>query len=516
MFADNNLRVDITMNKKPTYEELEQRIKKLKQESLKQRQVEEVLRKRENNFQFIYDVVGSVIFQIAVEPNDCFRFVTINQSFLDATGLTKKQIVGKRIEEVIPEPSCALVLEKYKESIQLKKPVNWEETSVYPSGVKTGDVTIIPVFNEEKACTHLIGSVHDITERKKTEELLRRQAQVIDQIHDCVIMTDLDGYITFWNNGAFRLYGYTPEEAIGKNVSLLYYKKDLKVLENDVIRPLLGKGEHDLELKVRHKTGKDMIVHLSLSLLRDSGDNITGMVGYTLDITKRKKAEKELLEYQKKLRSLASKLSLTEERERRKIATELHDYIGQSLAMSKIKLKKFQESISSADQVQPLEEINQYIEEAMQHTRSIMSELSPHMLYDLGFESAIEWLIEQFQKKHKIVFSLKYNSRIKLLNNHVSSTLFQSVRELLVNVVKHAQAHSVEVSIQRDGKDIRINVIDDGVGFDVPETIYSKSITSGFGVFNIREQLESINGRLEVESKPSKGTRITLVAPLQR
>jgi PAS domain S-box-containing protein len=118
----------------------------------------------EERLSLIYESTADILFYIEVEPDDCFRFVSINQSFLEATGLTREQIIGKRIEEVIPEPSVWMVLDNYKKAIKENRIVRWEETSDYPSGKKIGEVSIAPVLNEKGICTHLVGSVHDITD----------------------------------------------------------------------------------------------------------------------------------------------------------------------------------------------------------------------------------------------------------------------------------------------------------------------------------------------------------------
>ncbi len=137
-------------------------------------QADEALRKSEQQLSVIYDSIGDVLYYMAVEPDDCFRFLSINQSFLDVTGLTEEQIVGKRIEEVIPEPSVWMVRDNYKKAIEENRIVRWEETSEYPTGVKIGEVSIAPIFDDNGICTHLIGSVHDITERKQAEMLLKK------------------------------------------------------------------------------------------------------------------------------------------------------------------------------------------------------------------------------------------------------------------------------------------------------------------------------------------------------
>ncbi len=131
-------------------------------------------------------------------------------------------------------------------------------------------------------------------ERKQSEEALQQQAQILDQIHDSVISTDLDGVVTSWNRGATRLFGYSNQEAVGRHISFVYREDQRKFLEQEIIRPLKKKGVHEVEVKMRKKSGEEFYAHLSLSLLRDSSNEVVGMVGYSMDITKRKKAEQDL------------------------------------------------------------------------------------------------------------------------------------------------------------------------------------------------------------------------------
>jgi chemotaxis protein methyltransferase CheR len=140
------------------------------------------LRESEERLSLIYDSTADVLFYLSVESDDCFRFLSVNTAFLKITGLTIDQIVGKRIEEVIPEPSIQLVLDNYKIAIKENRIVRWEETSAYPSGEKIGHVSVAPIVNEKGICTHLVGSVHDITDRKQAEIELREAYTEIEQL----------------------------------------------------------------------------------------------------------------------------------------------------------------------------------------------------------------------------------------------------------------------------------------------------------------------------------------------
>jgi PAS domain S-box-containing protein len=138
------------------------------------KQVEEILRRRERQISLIYDTVGDSIFNLTVEKGGEYSFSSVNQCFLSTTGLKAGQIVGQRVQDVISEPSLSMVLEKYAEAIREKKVVRWEEVSEYPTGQLIGEVSIAPVFDDSNTCIGLVGSVHDITERKQAEEEIRK------------------------------------------------------------------------------------------------------------------------------------------------------------------------------------------------------------------------------------------------------------------------------------------------------------------------------------------------------
>jgi PAS domain S-box-containing protein len=138
------------------------------------RKAENERRADEIRLSTIYNTVRDVIFVLSVESQDRYRFVSVNRRFLEITGLSEEQVVGKLFTEVIPEPAQPLVLAKYREALRSGKPASWEEVSAYPAGVRVGEVTVAPVFEAEGICTQLIGTVHDITDRKRAEEQIRQ------------------------------------------------------------------------------------------------------------------------------------------------------------------------------------------------------------------------------------------------------------------------------------------------------------------------------------------------------
>jgi signal transduction histidine kinase len=219
----------------------------------------------------------------------------------------------------------------------------------------------------------------------------------------------------------------------------------------------------------------------------------------------------ELERLNRELKSLTSQLSLAEEKERRRIAIELHDRTNETLVSSIIRLAALAKSVTDPVLVSSLNEICQLLRQLTQETRLLMFELYPPSLYYLGLEAALKELTERMMEKYGVKANFVDDARYKPADTDVKILLFQAVRELLTNVVKHAQAHAVNVSISGSGGNIRIDVQDDGVGFD-NAVISDGRQASGFGLYNLSERLRHIGGYLEAESG-SWGTRITLIVP---
>ena len=134
---------------------------------------EEKILVSEKQLSLIYSNVFDAIYYLSVEADNRFRFISVNQTFLNLTGLAENQIVDKLVDEIIPEPSLTMVTENYKKAIQQKRTIQWEEISAYPTGEKNGLVSITPLFDSNERCINLVGTVHDITERKHAEEELK-------------------------------------------------------------------------------------------------------------------------------------------------------------------------------------------------------------------------------------------------------------------------------------------------------------------------------------------------------
>jgi signal transduction histidine kinase len=234
------------------------------------------------------------------------------------------------------------------------------------------------------------------------------------------------------------------------------------------------------------------------------------------EMAERRRVEKKLLAHQEDLRSLASQLTLAEERERRRIAGYLHDQVGNNLALANLKLEELQKNGApeAAHVRSEVRQICRLMRQAIQDAHILTFQLSSPILYELGLEAALEWLLEELAKKHDIVTFFEADGRPKPLNDDVRTMLYQSVSELLVNAVKHARPRNLKVALWREGDELMVSVEDDGAGFK-PAEAASRHKRGGFGLFSIRERLKPFGGRLEVESAPGAGAQITLTAPLK-
>ncbi len=232
------------------------------------------------------------------------------------------------------------------------------------------------------------------------------------------------------------------------------------------------------------------------------------------EIAERQRATERLIAYQARLRSLARELARAEEQERRRIAVGLHDHIGQILALTKIKLGGLRQTCAGTDLAGPLDDVYALLDEVIDYSRSLTFELASPVLYELGLEAALEELAEQGEKRYAVRTTFRDDGRPKPVDEETRLILYQAVRELLFNVSKHAGASTVSIEVRRSDDTLRIDVSDDGAGFPESRSEPHAPSAGGFGLFNIREQLDHLGGRMDISSPPGGGSRVTLLAPL--
>lgn len=215
--------------------------------------------------------------------------------------------------------------------------------------------------------------------------------------------------------------------------------------------------------------------------------------------------------YRAKLQRMASELSLTEERERQNLAIDLHDNIGQLLSVAKIRLDELVDTAPAPLKL-ALQQVADLMGESVRHVRSLTVQLSPPILREVGLEAALAWLADHMRDRFKYQVSLEDDGRPKPLDADLRGLLFRAVRELLINVGKHAKASRVRIELCREDSRVAISVADDGTGFDVAKALGGQS---GFGLFSIRERLTYLQGEMVITSTRGKGTQVRLLAPLK-
>jgi len=443
------------------------------------------------------------------------RLVEVNEAICNMTGYSKDELLDKSIRDMFAPESRETALQHFDRVIA----EGWA-TGEYAYLRKNGSAGYWTVDAVKISENRFLAFVKDITDNKRAEEALRASEEKFRSIFETApnLITSIneEGIIVDCNRRVLEVLGCQKEEVIGQSISKIIHPDCLEKAEK-ALQEILATGfSYNKEYKMVRKDGSMIDVSINSSELKDRNGRHLRTLCFIDNITDRKQAEQRILENRAQLKSLASQLSLTEERERRRLATELHDQIGQSLVISKIKLDQLRESAASDEFTMALEEVCHCLTQVIQDTRMLTFDLSSPILYELGFEAAVaEWLADEVRGKHGIQTEFEDDGQLKPLDEDIRALLFRNVRELLINIVKHARAGKVKVSLRKVDEHIKVTVEDDGVGFDPVEVRARAAQRAEFGLFSIRERLEQLGGQIEIESRPRHGSRISMIAPLK-
>ncbi len=354
-------------------------------------------------------------------------------------------------------------------------------------------------------------------------------AAIVESSDDAIISKSLSGIIQSWNSAAERIFGYTKAEAVGQPVTILIPEDRLP--EETLILEKVRRGERidHFETVRMHKDGSRVFVSLTVSPIKDAAGQIIGASKSARDITERKRIEEDLKSLtfeldarvsqrthaltvsQGRLRGLATQLSLAEERVRRALATELHDYLGQLLVVCRLKLSHAKQA-TAEQRDQQLQDADRLLLDAITYTRSLVAQLSPPVLRDFGLIMGLTWLAEQM-KPHGLNVGMTLHVPVVDLSEEHAILVFQSVRELLMNIVKHACTTHATLTVDLTHGVLVVTVQDRGRGFD--PSAEPSATESHFGLFSIRERMEAVGGTLSLTSIPGEGTtaRLSLSIP---
>ncbi len=350
-------------------------------------------------------------------------------------------------------------------------------------------------------------------ERQKEAEIRLTQfySLILDTIHTGVWVADRHDSITYVNHSMETIAGIPADRLIGMNLLRDFpetnYGHFLAIYRHarEVEEPISYEAVPVQTLSGRNTYRSGWMIPLF------SGDAFDGVICTVEDITERNQAKNESIRYQEQLRTMGSMRALDEQLQRHQLATSLHDGIGQTLALARMKLGPLRASHSPGETTDLLNDLQETLDEAISATRSLTVEISPPILFQIGLEAALEGLVETFRNRHGLPVTYREEGEVKPLSEETRIFLYQSTRELLMNALKHARAASVIVACEHRDNTIVITVTDDGIGFTAPDP---GRMPDSYGLFSIAERMHHIGAKLELASVPGQGTKIALVAPL--
>jgi PAS domain S-box-containing protein len=466
------------------------------------------LKEGEERFRTLFQGAAEGILVAGIETRQ-LRYA--NPALCNMLGYSEEDLRQMRITDLHPEEASERVISEFEAQARGEKALAESVPCLRKDGT-----TIYADINSAKVlvdgCECNVGFFTDTTDRKRAEEELRESEKRFRQLSEATfeaIVLHEDGVVLRANDQFFKMFGYKPDELIGKQMlSLVVAPESLNLVK----KKITSETKKPYEYVGEKKDGTKFLVESRIKTMDYEGRNVR--VAVMRDVTVQRQFEEQLVAHREKLRSLASELSLAEERERRRIAAEVHDHIGQNLAFAKMKLAELPSSTTSANLRSAVNRITQFIDRSIQDVRALVSDLGSPVLYELGFVPAVQWLVQRTENQHGIVMDFEDDRVSKPLSDDVQVLLFQSARELLVNIAKHSKARTGKVSVSRVGDYIKVEVADDGIGFDATGVGPSVDRTRGFGLFSIHERLEPVGGAIHVESKADSGTQVTILAPL--
>jgi two-component system CheB/CheR fusion protein len=441
------------------------------------------------------------------------RIRSTNRCFQELFELRAKDCEGRHLEDLGRKELAGPAMSAFIENVRAG--ANIDRFRLRHEDPK-GDRVFLLSTRQVAGTPLVLLAFEDITENERAARAVEAAEldlrDILLHATEAILMIGANGEIVFVNHAAAAMFGYEPTELIGLAIDTLLpdTKGELHAsLHERLTAPTPRSVAADRATTGRRKDGTELPIEVVLSpATRETGPRV---VAFVTDMTERRKAEKAIADYEDKLHRMAFDAALSEERERRRIAVELHDRIGQALARAQLKLAAVRDGIAGKPRTAVDETIDLLAQSAVE-TRSLTFELSPPVLYDLGLKEALAWLAEDIEKRQGIHVELTDDDASLPLDDATRAIVFRSVRELLMNVFKHAHAPSAKVSLRRTEEGFEIAVEDRGVGFDAREPSDPKD--KGFGLLSVREQLRRLGGTLEVISEPTKGTRVNLRLPL--
>jgi len=455
------------------------------------------------------------------------RLITGNKSFLKLTGTRDlSEVAGKEYGELFQgllekNPAIGFMKEEGEAMFLARGSSIESEFSLLDDDGKRRFFLSrkFPIFESAGPVLAIATIARDITGIKSAqlamEESHKKCQLLFENASDKVFLIEVDdnmmpGRFLDINKAVSSSLQYTREELLCMTV------RDIDFPENwarvpGLMKILLTEKHHTFETAHRKKDGRVLPVEVSAHLFTLGEKQV--ILAISRDISARKRREQDLIYYQKRLQALSSEICFVEERERRKIASKLHDSISQNLATSKLRLELMASRSGDPSVREEIGKIIPTLEKTLSSTRNLMFDLSPPVLYELGFKAALEWLGEAVEREHGLKVHVTGQDLPGELDDDIRSFLFRAVQELVTNVIRHARAEVVQIRVFTVGKDIAIKVRDNGEGIDPEKVMDREKICNTFGLFSIRERIRSLGGTMIVQRPEDGGTQVTLSLP---
>jgi PAS domain S-box-containing protein len=376
-----------------------------------------------------------------------------------------------------------------------------------------------PIYNNKNKIIGRRGVSQDITEQQltrnkieKTEEMYRLLA---DNSNDLIFLQEPDSTFQYVSPSIINILGYEQSDILDKKVFDFLNKDDVEPLKKAMKKGLFRVKLMDAyTLRVRHKEGHFVWLEFLTSPTYKDKKN-TYFITSARDVTRMMLAKQEIQEYQTSLQRLTTEITLIEEKQKKEIASNIHDHLSQSLVVSKMKINELKKNPSLKVIENDLRFIETHISEALENTRKITYELSPPVLYQLGIIDALSWLLDDVEATHKVPCRLNSNVDNLKLSDVKSILLYRSIQEVINNAIKYGNASLITLKLDKNKLGLDILLTDNGVGFDTSLLKNHQNHSgSGFGLFTVQERIRNIQGRFTIASEINKGTVIKFFIPL--
>jgi len=539
-------------------EELAKANEALKEESREREQIHEALQRNEELARWqlaeIEAYYRTAPIGLAVLDRN-LHFVRINERLAEMNGVPAAAHIGRSIHELAPALSVQseALFQKVLDTGAPVLHVEVEgETPAQPGVLRTWIEHWYPLKSSWGTIVGINVVVEEATERKRIEKALRRSEErfrgLMDHMPGAIQGYRVDGTITYWNQGSERLYGYTAAEALGKNLGELIIPPELQEPFQQALAvgaKLTQSGEFQPsgEVTLLSKSGARVPIYSTHTAICSPG-NPTELFCLDLDLSASKAAEQALSENElankkqlrelmdhleqrveertaqvqrqaEQLRALTTELCQAELRERKRLSKVLHDHIQQLLVLAKLQLEWIKYDAKADERTRKAaQDAENTLKEALSSSRSLTVELSPPILHESGLAAGLTWLGDRMLEKNQFRVRLRLDNEAEPAAEEVKILLFECVRELLFNALKHSGVMEAHVTLMRcKERQVRIIVRDEGNGFDPQLLDKRRSDEATFGLFSIQQRLFHLGGSMQIETAPGKGTHITLTAP---